>query len=527
LWHALGAHPGACGAAGTAQRSVQLHTAEHENARRRRAARAAATAPPPAVAPAAAAESDFLDDAHKLEPWLAAEAQQARWSALGLEETRAASFASAHEFVSLGCFCGVSRSLQALGLKRYAYPFDWVRCPVEGIIHCLEARFEDFLTFTASCQPPYVKQKVFTTSRWGGSFWHHDPMAPGTADVFLRRAERFLGLREVSASQARIFVWAVNATRELNAVPRLFDALQRALPQAKIRLLVLVDLQRSQGPICLSGASCNSVLFYLMHEDIFGPARGPASQQWRPQLQLPHPQQLQQQHQQPSQQKGSGWSMQRHSEAYAEAVAYAVKHWAGQEGTLEVLRVVPNLASLVLLCGQWDGGSPSNELFYPRPLMGPRLHIKPSLPMQVPQHPLPCAVRYPQPLGMPLLNTRASSAGRSDSARRSPPTPSRRSNSPPGARWVPATAPAQLGVPDQSMSSALAADSLPSARREEQAAPTLPLAAAASMALAQRRRSDAPLGAAEQRLSVSEQRVAQLKQEIARVRNIFKPEPQS
>lgn len=460
----------------------------------------APTTPPPPMMPFGPVADgppiggpDFLDDAHKLEPWLAPEAQQARWVGLGLDEPRAAAFAGSNEFISLGCFCGVSRTLQALGLKRYSYPFDWVRCPVEGVIHCLENRFEDFLTFTASCQPPYVKQKVFTTSRWGGSFWHHDPLAPGTADTFLRRAERFLGLRELPMGQGRVFVVAVNSTREISSVPRLFDALKNALPHARVRLLVLIDLQKTQGPVCLSGSSSNSVLFYQMSEEIFGAPRGAATPQ-RGQSPLPKP-------------NGSGWSMQAHAEAYAEAVAYAIKYWSGIESTLEQLRVVPNIASLSLLCGQWDGGSPTNELFFPRPLVGPRLHIKASYGSPVATHSSSQVASPPAPMAIPLLQTRASSVGaRSDSARRSPsPSRSDYSASPvavvPERKWI-----CKL---DQSISSV--GDPLSSSRRGGlwQEVP----------------QQGTDLANAEHRLAASEQRVAQLKQDIARVRSIFMHDP--
>ena len=46
------------------------------------------------------------------------------------------------EFISLGCFCAVSHAFQLLGLKKNSYPFDWVRSPMEGIMHCLDSQFQ-------------------------------------------------------------------------------------------------------------------------------------------------------------------------------------------------------------------------------------------------------------------------------------------------------------------------------------------------------------------------------------------------
>ena len=51
------------------------------------------------------------------------------------------------EFIGLGCSCVMSYGLQALGLKKRTYPFDWLRSPIDGVIHLLQTDSEDFLTF--------------------------------------------------------------------------------------------------------------------------------------------------------------------------------------------------------------------------------------------------------------------------------------------------------------------------------------------------------------------------------------------
>eukprot|EP00971_Amphidinium_carterae_P246041 4886788-Amphidinium_carterae.1 len=105
--------------------------------------------------------------------------------------------------------------MQSLGLKKYSYPFDWVRSPAFGIIHCLETNFADFLTFTVS-QEAGVAGHLFSKSHWGGSFWHHNPEDPKTCQDFTRRAERLYGLGEVPPQQPRFFAWAINSTNELD-----------------------------------------------------------------------------------------------------------------------------------------------------------------------------------------------------------------------------------------------------------------------------------------------------------------------
>jgi len=290
---------------------------------------------------------DFLEEGDKIEKWLSAEAQRARRGRLGLQDTPAAAFADAREFVSLGCFCGVARALQALGVKRYSYPFDWVRAPADGVIHCLDKKFEDFLTFTNVTRPASVKQPVYASTRWGGSFWHHDPSSSSTAGDFTRRAERFLGLGDVSAEKPRVFVRSINSTVEVASSIRMLAALRRALPKCEVRLLVFVDLQTTQGPRCVKGYSSDELLFYFLHEDLF--AGTPT-------------------------QPGSSWTMERHAEAYAEAIAFACNFWAGGESESRVLPL-DSFEALEESIEQWDGGSATGELFFPRKFQGPRLTV--------------------------------------------------------------------------------------------------------------------------------------------------------
>lgn len=321
-----------------------------------------------------AAAGDFLEEGHRSEPWLTEESQQKRRSAMGFDEPRTTTFAAEREFLSIGCFCGVARALQSLGLKKLAYPFDWVRASSEGVILVLDSRFEDFLTYSHIANPPHLSQPVFTGSRWGGSFWHHNPEAPATAEDFTRRAERFLGLREIPMSKPRVFVRAVNSTRELDSVAHLLEALRRAFPETDdLRLLVLIDLQKTQGPICLQDVSSDILLFYTLHEDLFPTSSGKSSSQ------------------------ATAWSMQRHAEAYAEALSFAAAFWAGVEGKSQMLKQMPDLRTLAASCEQWDGGATTGELFLPRRIKGPRLKLAESPADYWPEAPLSPASPGPPP----------------------------------------------------------------------------------------------------------------------------------
>jgi len=205
-------------------------------------------APPPAPPPMTITPWDaHLDNPnlHAVDVWLMPDKIAHRHALLGLDRHEVLSFSHRCEFVSLGCFCGIARALQSVGLKKWSYPFDWTRSPMEGIIHCLDSRFEDFLTFASFRHEGALK--VFESTRWGGSFWHHDLEAPGTKEAFVRRIHRMLGHGDVQATTSRVYIRAVNSTREVESALQLRDALQRANPQAYIYLLIIIDLQSVKG----------------------------------------------------------------------------------------------------------------------------------------------------------------------------------------------------------------------------------------------------------------------------------------
>lgn len=310
-----------------------------------------------------------------LEPWLEPSMCQARRQSLDLNDSKKAAFMENCEFVSLGNFCGVARALQALDAKNKAYPFDWVRSPVEGVIRSLETDFEDFLTFSMEKDDPASKLKVFTESRWGGSFWHHNPCDPKTKDDFTRRIERLLGVGDIGPSKTRVFVRAVNSTNELEATTQLHRALQRALPEARVYLLVLIDFQLEAGPLRLAGDRDTSrdLLFYRIHERAFAT--------------LP-------------------WSMERVCDAYAEAIAFAVGAWCGREGSDDAVALqtgtVASLKELNALCDQFHGGSPGSDGFWPRRFQGQQITLaarkRPSVSLQLPGLLAPAAAAGAQSL---------------------------------------------------------------------------------------------------------------------------------
>jgi len=265
--------------------------------------------------------------------WLTTEAIKQRKETLGLNNSQAVNFMDNCEFVSLGSFCAVAKLLECLGVKRYAYPLDWVRSPVVGVLRLLDNKFEDFLTF--SFKGTHKTGDLFGGSTWGGSFWHHDPSSEMTKLNMGRRVERLFGDAEVPPSQPRVFVRAANSTAELAETLHLRQALQRALPRARVYLLVLVDLQKCIGPYLLEGQE--DLIFWRVDAGLHTTG-------------------------------SSKWSMEHQSEAYAEALAFAIRVWSGDGDVKDAAKSIMTLPELTQIMDPYDAGDAASSLWNPKPL---------------------------------------------------------------------------------------------------------------------------------------------------------------
>jgi len=277
---------------------------------------------------------------HSNEAWLAKDAAMQRRAQFKIDDLT--DFIESCEFVGLGNFCGVSRALQALDVKKYSYPFDWVRSPTFGVIHCLETDFEDFLTYTVA-RDEGPKGHLFGSTHWGGSFWHHNVVTPKTKDDFVRRIDRLYGNAEVPPEKNRVFVRALNSTRELDDCVRLHQALKRALPKARIYLLILLDMQSDLTPARLLDYS-DCMLFCKIPETLFA-------------------------------NNGAQWSMEKQGVAYAEQIAFAIRVWNGDPRAKSQIRDFADIHTLARACDSFEGGSCAIELFFPRKFQGQLIQI--------------------------------------------------------------------------------------------------------------------------------------------------------
>ncbi|CAE7939939.1 cyb5r2 [Symbiodinium sp. KB8] len=258
---------------------------------------------------------------------------------------RATDFMNRCEFIGLGCYCAPSYALQLMGLRKNSYPFDWTRSSLEGVLHCIDVKFEDFMTY--STYQMVDQHVVFGGTRWGGSFWHHNLEAPLTLEDMTRRVRRFLGLGDVPTKVPRVFVRIINSTRELRQLQRLRQTLKEAFPDAQeIYLLILVELQNERGPIVVNAPEGEGVVVFSFTEEEFRQVPAPGR----------HPLAL------------SGGRC-------CEAIAAAVKFWSRDGADGLELKTYDSFAQLSSKIYQFDGGDPARELFVPRRFWGQQLNL--------------------------------------------------------------------------------------------------------------------------------------------------------
>jgi len=118
---------------------------------------------------------------------------------LGLTaDPKAEQWATCVEWASLGCYCGPARALQMLGLRRKAYPLDFMRSDVYGLLKLFRSGFRNFQEIGGQPFPGVGEGEITFPTTWGGSFWHHDIRDPKMRDTMQRRVDRLLGKTSLS-----------------------------------------------------------------------------------------------------------------------------------------------------------------------------------------------------------------------------------------------------------------------------------------------------------------------------------------
>lgn len=289
-------------------------------------------------------------------PYLSAEEGHARRLKLGYTGLDTEDFVRRAEFISLGSYCAVAQAIAYLGKRQRAYPFDWMRCSIKGVIKCFENRFEDFLKWTST--KAHDGQTAFLGSRWGGSFWHYDIHEKSVQIDITRRVARLIDFKDVAANVPRIFVHLLNSSCDLDSVWQLRQTLHRCFPCAPVYILVLIDVQEMDMTVMLEDPAYAGVLFQGMtFESVYTHT-------------------------------GENWVDPAHdiaarSLAYASKIAFAARIWAGGQADSTSLLKCSSLEQLSFVCQMYTGNDPANKLFGASFVPGHRLPSNRNLPAHV------------------------------------------------------------------------------------------------------------------------------------------------
>lgn len=286
----------------------------------------------PQVVQIAPQVSHDIDDLVKLDPQFTQTLQVERRQKLGMDTPQIKEFLSKTSLMSLGSYCAVANSFEALGLREAAGPFDWMRSDCQGITHLLRNGFEDFLDWDGTSHK--VGGLDVFPMRWGGSFWHHDITDVKVRQTFMRRKERFLNAQ----NENLLFIRVVNGTQELMQITGLYSALQERFgDKSRVRLLVLIDLQDTEQEVITQDLG-RDVIFSCVHHS-----------SWESHIPAPTPEEQ------------ARLRLHKASDSYSAALVRALYIWASVGSFV----TWPSLASFSQRVVQWVGPDPKRDSFQP------------------------------------------------------------------------------------------------------------------------------------------------------------------
>jgi len=152
--------------------------------------------------------------------------------------------------VSLGCSCAVAACLSYLKLREAAYPFDWNRTTIEGVIHFLRTGFADFLQFFWVQAFPGGKATGGTSYHGAHhSVWHEDMYTGDGAAKYHRRIKRFF-----QNTAARVlFIRILNTHAEVANAKQLLEVLQALFSRSEVFLLLIAVCQPAVKSFIVEG----------------------------------------------------------------------------------------------------------------------------------------------------------------------------------------------------------------------------------------------------------------------------------
>jgi hypothetical protein len=168
--------------------------------------------------------------------------------------------------ISLGGWCGPALMLGKLGYRTEAYPMDFSRCTLDGIIHFIRNGFAD--GFYPPGPPPYKPECVGIWVLFRGqhtAFAHFDLNSEKIRKGFERKMERWDEALDGKLGPLHFFrtVTARNPREELDLIPELENALLERNPKLDFRLSVAVHDQNLSRTTLMQPLSKRAALWTI------------------------------------------------------------------------------------------------------------------------------------------------------------------------------------------------------------------------------------------------------------------------
>jgi hypothetical protein len=150
------------------------------------------------------------------------------------------------KYISLGGWCGPALILGKLGLRTEAYPFDFSRVTMDGVIHFLQYGFED--GFYPAGPPPYKPECVGPWVLFRGqhtAFAHFDLNDPAVQAHFTVKIDRLRTVLDTPERPVTFFrtVTARFPQEELALAARLEAVIAQRNPSLDFRIVLMVHDQ--------------------------------------------------------------------------------------------------------------------------------------------------------------------------------------------------------------------------------------------------------------------------------------------
>lgn len=168
--------------------------------------------------------------------------------------------------VSLGCWCGVAAALNHLNLRDAAFPFDWNRTTMQGILHFCSTGFADFLHFPDV--KPFPESKSSGGKMWQGahhSVWHEDLSIADGREKYVRRISRFLQ----NPARTLVFIRVLNSNTEVVEGENLLRILSTLFPKSNVYLLLIADCQLEASRFVVDSTE-GRLLIHCIHHSKLG-----------------------------------------------------------------------------------------------------------------------------------------------------------------------------------------------------------------------------------------------------------------